>query len=71
MYYEKKVLKLLDFCTLKNVRNICEVEKPSRARARKVVNPPLKTAGPISSTAFSDRSCLVPVSDTTDQFTGL
>ena len=39
--------------TLKNVRKICEVEKPSSARARKVVNPPLKTAGPISSTALS------------------
>jgi hypothetical protein len=41
--------------TLKNVRKICDVENPSNAKARNVVKPPLKTAGPISSTAFSAR----------------
>ena len=37
--------------TLKNVTNTCPVDPPSKTRAKKVVNPPLKTAGPISTIA--------------------
>ena len=46
--------------TLKNVRKIWEVEKPNNARARKVVMPPLKTAGPMVDTASRDLSSLEP-----------
>ena len=43
---------------LKNVRNVWDVEAPNNTKARNVVNPPLKTAGPMDSTlciAFSTR----------------
>jgi hypothetical protein len=46
--------------TLKNVRKICDEEKPKRAKARKVVKPPLKTAGPMFETASSDLSSREP-----------
>ena len=35
-------------CTLKNVVKTCEVEKAVRMKARKVLKPPLRTAGPMS-----------------------
>ena len=46
--------------TLKKVRNICDCENPRRTRARKVVNPPLKTAAPIFRSDANDFSILVP-----------
>ena len=46
--------------TLKNVRNTWPVENEQRSSARKVVRPPLNTAGPMASTASTVRWCLVP-----------
>ena len=34
--------------TLKKVTNACPVDPPTKTKAKKVVNPPLKTAGAIS-----------------------
>ena len=47
--------------TLKNVRKTWPVEKEQRSRARKVVRPPLNTAGPMVSTASTVLWCLLPV----------
>ena len=46
--------------TLKKVRKVWEVEPARRTRARKVVTPPFKTAGPIASTALTARSLFDP-----------
>ena len=46
--------------TLKNVRKTWPVERQQRRRARKVVIPPLATAGPILVTAVMDFSCREP-----------
>ena len=45
---------------MKNVRKINDLEKPRRARARKVVKPPLNTAGPIVRSANRDLSSRDP-----------
>ena len=46
--------------TLKKVRNTDDLEKAMTITASKVVKPPLNTAGPIVSSAFSDFSTLFP-----------
>ena len=46
--------------TLKKVRKVWEVEPERRTRARKVVTPPFKTAGPIASTALTALSLFDP-----------
>ena len=51
--------------TLKNVRKINDLEKPRRARARKVVNPPLNTAVPIVRRANRDLSSRDPTKNAT------
>ena len=42
------VYLLLDTFTLKKVVKTCDVEKAVRMKARKVLKPPLRTAGPMS-----------------------
>ena len=37
---------------LKKVTKTCDVEKPRRTRAIRVVNPPLRTAGPVCCNIF-------------------
>ena len=51
--------------TLKNVRKTCPVDMEQRARARKVVRPPLRTAGPMETRAVMVLSSLLPA----DSFT--
>ena len=46
--------------TLKNVRKTCPVDMEQRARARKVVRPPLRTAGPMVMRALTVFSSLLP-----------
>ena len=46
--------------TLKNVRKTCPVDMEQRARARKVVRPPLRTAGPMEMRAVMVLSSLSP-----------
>ena len=46
--------------TLKNVRKTCPVDMEQRARARKVVRPPLRTAGPMETRAVMVLSSLSP-----------
>jgi len=46
--------------TLKKVTKTCDVEKPSRTRAIRVVTPPLRTAGPIVATALPALSAELP-----------
>ena len=46
--------------TLKIVTKTCDCENPSRTRARKVVMPPLTTAGPMVTKVVCARSSLVP-----------
>ena len=47
--------------TLKKVSNTCEPEVASRINDRKVLKPPLSTAGPIFFKAFFVLSTLEPV----------
>ena len=46
--------------TLKKVKRMCPVEKAASARARKVVRPPLRTAGPMVTRALMVLSSLSP-----------
>jgi len=46
--------------TLKNDRNICDVENPNKTKARNVESPPLKMAEPMDVRANTDFSCLDP-----------
>ena len=46
--------------TLKKVRKTCPVDREQRARARKVVRPPLRTAGPMVIRAVMVFSSLSP-----------
>ena len=45
---------------LKNVMKMWDEEEMRRMIAMKVVIPPLRTAGPMVTNAFTDRSSLVP-----------
>ena len=47
--------------TLKNVSKTCEFELARRIKERKVLKPPLRTAGPIFVKAWRDLSFFVPV----------
>ena len=42
------IVSLPDTFTLKKVVKTCDVEKAVRMKARKVLKPPLRTAGPMS-----------------------
>ena len=50
----RSVFVVLVLLTLKNVMNTCDCEAPRRTTARKVVNPPLNTAGPMVVRAYTD-----------------
>lgn len=53
--------------TLKKVKKTCPVEKAASARARKVVRPPLRTAGPMVTRALMVLSSLSPAGSFTLQ----
>jgi hypothetical protein len=46
--------------TLKNDRKTCEEDPAVKTKARNVLNPPLRTAGPMLRSAATVRDCLLP-----------
>ena len=58
--YQLIDVMIVHLSTLKNVMNTWEEEKLHKTRARNVVSPPLKTAGPMLAMASIAFSCLVP-----------